>query len=137
MDRDKGIAYCGLACCVCSENATCAGCRNEGCKDKDWCKPFACCKRKPLPGCWACASFPCDTPMLQKLRVRTFARFVAERGEAALMDALETLEGRGLRYHYPGQLVGDYDLARTEDELTHLLLSALEGAPDAWPPAAN
>lgn len=32
MKVEKGFAYCGLACCVCSEN--CVGCRDEGCKDK-------------------------------------------------------------------------------------------------------
>lgn len=27
----KAIAYCGLACCVCSENKDCAGCQEGGC----------------------------------------------------------------------------------------------------------
>ena len=30
MEREKGIAYCGLACCVCSENVLCPGCRSGG-----------------------------------------------------------------------------------------------------------
>jgi NifB/MoaA-like Fe-S oxidoreductase len=29
---NKQIAYCGLACCMCSENESCVGCRNDGCK---------------------------------------------------------------------------------------------------------
>lgn len=85
MDKEKGVAYCRLACCICSENATCAGCRNDGCndgcKDKDWCKSFRCCKEKNLKGCWECSGFPCDNPMLRKLRVRTFAKFIGEYGE--------------------------------------------------------
>ena len=28
----KAIAYCGLACCVCSENDKCIGCQNGGVK---------------------------------------------------------------------------------------------------------
>ena len=133
MNRDKGVAYCGLACCVCGENAGCAGCRNDGCKQKDWCHCFADCKQKGLPGCWACPDFPCETPMLQKLRVRTFARFLGERGEAELMNALEALENAGLRYHYPGQLIGDYDLAPSEDALMALLVAAADGQVLEWP----
>ncbi len=35
MKRELGIARCGLACCLCSENATCAGCDSGECPDKD------------------------------------------------------------------------------------------------------
>ncbi len=134
MDRTKGMAYCGLACCVCSESENCAGCRNAGCSGKDWCKPFACCQQKHLAGCWACPDFPCDTGMLQKLRVRTFAKFIGQYGEEKLANALDILEKSGLRYHYAGQIVGDYDLATSEEQLTSLLLSALNGPIDPWPP---
>lgn len=125
MDREKGIAYCGLACCVCSENATCAGCRNEGCKDKEWCKSFNCCKAKGLNGCWECSEFPCKNQMLDQLRVRTFAEFIAEYGEEKLMDALKKNELDGMVYHYEGQLVGDYDNTQGEDEIRQLLLRGL------------
>lgn len=30
MKRELGIARCGLACCLCSENVTCKGCRRTG-----------------------------------------------------------------------------------------------------------
>ncbi|MEG1557115.1 MAG: DUF3795 domain-containing protein [Oscillospiraceae bacterium] len=122
MDRKKGVAYCGLACCVCSENATCAGCQNEDCKDKEVCKSFSCCKKKGLNGCWECSDFPCSNQMLDKLRVRTFAKFIAEYGKERLMDALEKNEAAGVVYHYDGQLVGDYDMPKTEAEIKHLIL---------------
>lgn len=125
MDRKKGIAYCGLACCVCGENATCTGCRNEGCKDKDWCKPFKCCKEKGLNGCWECPDFPCKNRMLDQLRIRTFAKFIAEFGEKKLLDALEKNESDGIKYHYNGKLSGDYDRLQSEEEIIQLLLRGL------------
>ena len=30
MKRELGIARCGLACCLCSENVTCKGCKRDG-----------------------------------------------------------------------------------------------------------
>lgn len=123
MNREKGMAYCGLACCVCSENAECAGCRNDGCKDKEWCKSFHCCKEKGFNGCWECREFPCDNPMFNKPRVRTFAKFVAEHGEDKLMDLLQKNESLGMIYHYEGQLVGDYDVPQTEEEIKKLILN--------------
>lgn len=122
VDREKGVAYCGLACCVCSENATCAGCRNDGCMDKEWCKSFKCCKEKGLNGCWECTEFPCDNKMLDKLRVRTFAKFIAKYDEEKLMDILEKNELKGITYHYEGQLIGDYDKFKSEEELIKFLL---------------
>lgn len=38
MKRELGIARCGLACCLCSENVTCSGCNTGDCPDKDWCE---------------------------------------------------------------------------------------------------
>lgn len=31
MKRELGIARCGLACCLCSENKTCHGCNSGEC----------------------------------------------------------------------------------------------------------
>lgn len=121
MDRTKGIAFCGLACCVCGQNAACAGCRNEGCKDKDWCKSFSCCKNKRINGCWECSDYPCDNPMFGKLRVRAFAEIIAEYGEGKLMDLLEANEKAGMIYHYEGQLMGDYDKATSVDGIKKLV----------------
>ena len=122
VQREKGLGYCGLACCVCSENATCPGCRNEGCSNKEWCKNFNCCKQKGLNGCWQCPEFPCRGGMLDKLRIRTFAGFIKEMGESKLMDCLEANEKNGIQYHYPIGLVGDYDVGLTEDEIIAIIL---------------
>lgn len=130
MNAEKGIAYCGLACCVCSESDSCAGCRNEGCTGKDRCKAFNCCKNSGKAGCWECEDFPCDNPMFKKLRVRTFAKFIAEHGEEVLMNALKVNEARGIRYHYPGEIVGDYDVPESEAEVFDLIIRGLSERKD-------
>ena len=122
MEREKGFAYCGLACCICSENETCEGCRNDGCKDKEWCKNFNCCREKGLSGCWECSEFPCTGSMLDKMRIRAFARFMKEYGENKFLNCLEINERKGMVYHYEGQLVGDYDKASSEEEIYKLIL---------------
>ena len=121
MKRDRGVAYCGLACCVCGENGACPGCRSEGCAGKDRCMSFRCCRERKLAGCWECGEFPCQNPMFAKLRVRAFAKLIGEFGADALMDALEQNEKAGVVYHDPGQLTGDYDRVSTEAELRRML----------------
>ncbi len=44
----KAIAFCGLACCVCSENKGCVGCQDGGCESHGWCKNDNCCKEKGI-----------------------------------------------------------------------------------------
>lgn len=122
MKAEKGLAYCGLACCVCSENGNCVGCRKDGCKDKEWCKSFNCCKEKGIYGCWECKEFPCENKMLNKLRVRAFSRFIAKYGEEKLMECLKHNEENGMLYHYENELVGDYDKPNTEEEVIQLIL---------------
>ncbi len=122
MERSKGIAYCGLACAVCGENAKCAGCRNDGCADREWCKNRNCCKAKGIAGCWECSSFPCAGTMLDKPRIRAFASFIREHGEALLLDCLERNERAGIRYHHQGKLTGDYDVPGTEKEIHNMIL---------------
>lgn len=118
---NKKIAYCGLACCVCSENENCVGCRNNGCKDKDWCKNYKCCREKGINGCWECEDFPCSDGMLEKLRIRAFARFAKEFGEDELVRCLLRNKEKGIVYHYDGQLVGDYDKGKTEEEIINVI----------------
>ena len=118
---NKQIAYCGLACCVCSENESCVGCRNDGCKDKEWCKNYKCCREKDLNGCWECFDFPCSGGMLDKLRIRAFARFVKEHGEDELIRCLIRNKETGVVYHYDGQLIGDYDKGQTEEEIIEII----------------
>jgi hypothetical protein len=67
--------------------------------------------------------------MLQKLRVRTLAKFIAEYGEDRLIEALGNNEAGGMVYHYPGELVGDYDKPQSEDEIRQLILKGLRGTP--------
>lgn len=38
MKRELGIARCGLACCLCSENVICNGCDSGECPDKEGCE---------------------------------------------------------------------------------------------------
>ena len=106
MDRSKGIAYCGLACAVCSENANCVGCRDDGCVGKEWCKNLNCCRAKGIAGCWECLISVFRT-MLDKPRVRAFASFAKQHGQKVLLDCLERNERAGIKYHHPGKLTGD------------------------------
>ena len=123
MDRIKGIAYCGLACCVCSHNADCAGCRNEGCDIWEECRSYHCCQDKGLDGCWACNEYPCDNPLFDKARVRAFIAFIARYGENKLLDCLERNEAAGMVYHEDGRITGDYDIPATEEEIHKLILN--------------
>lgn len=121
FDRSKGLAYCGLACCVCSENKDCAGCRNDGCRGKDWCKSYSCRTARGKGGCWECGEYPCGYSMLEKPRVRAFGEYIKAYGEESLISTLERREKDGVLYHYPGKLIGDYDLFQTQEELFRFL----------------
>lgn len=121
FDADKGVAYCGLACCVCSENEQCLGCRMDGCANKDWCKNRRCCMEQALEGCWQCSQFPCKSTMLEKTRVRAFAAYIRDHGAAQLIQALGRNESSGVMYHHPGKLTGDYDIFEHEDEIIRFI----------------
>lgn len=117
-----GIAFCGLACCVCAENDGCDGCRKSGCARWAECQSFACCQEKGLSGCWACTQYPCENPMLAKRRVRAFGRIAARLGEDVLVQALARRAEEGLLYHYPNEHVGDYDHLGSEAEIIRCVL---------------
>ena len=65
MKRELGIARCGLACCLCSENVLCKGCRRDGflelswCKDAEWCEVRRCGIDKGIAGCYECEPAAC------------------------------------------------------------------------------
>ena len=126
------IAYCGLACIVCGHKEGCSGCRDEGCHGKSWCKNYNCCRGKGLSGCWECGDFPCigSEPgfvnMFDKPRVRAFAKFAKEYGEEELAKCLVENERRGVKYHYEGELVGDYDKGHSEEEIMHIIRFGLQ-----------
>ena len=60
MKRELGIARCGLACCLCSENSECKGCKRDGflelswCKVAEWCENRKCVIEKKIRGCYEC-----------------------------------------------------------------------------------
>lgn len=59
--------------------------------------------------------------MLDKTRIRAFARFIKENGEDEIMRCLERNEESGVVYHYEGQLIGDYDSFKTEKEILEFI----------------
>ncbi len=120
---NTSIAYCGLACCVCSENKTCIGCKSGACDIHIWCKNYNCCREKGLNGCWECADFPCSGTMLDKPRILAFARFAKDNSADELTRCLMRNEAAGVVYHYKGQLVGDYDLCSNENEIAEMIRS--------------
>lgn len=117
----KAIGYCGLACCMCNENANCVGCQDGGCDIHGECKNYNCCKEKGLSGCWECDEFPCTGGMLDNLRIRAFARFVQRYGTDELERCLQRNKDKGIIYHYDSGHDGDYDKCRTEEEIIHMI----------------
>ncbi len=107
MKRDLGIARCGLACCLCSENENCAGCDSGACPDKSWCVNRECSIEKGLSHCYECDE-DCSKGMLAKIKPLSFTLFAKRYGVTALLDCLEQNESNGVVYHREG-ITGDYD----------------------------
>lgn len=115
MKRELGIARCGLACCLCSENAECKGCKKDGflelswCSNAQWCENRKCVIEKGLNGCWECQPADCRKGLYtEKIKARAFAEFARRYGIEALLDCLERNEKAGIVYHRVG-IMGDYD----------------------------
>ena len=107
MNRALGIARCGLACCLCTENVHCSGCNSGECPDRDWCENRKCSMERHYAHCSDCTSV-CRKGLLAKIKPYGFTLFVQRYGEAALLDCLERNEKAGIIYHRTG-LNGDYD----------------------------
>lgn len=107
MRRELGIARCGLACCLCSENAHCDGCQSDSCVDKDWCENRKCSISRGIPGCYACDA-ECGKGLLAKSKPYGFSLFARRFGMETLLDCLERNEQKGIVYHREG-ITGDYD----------------------------
>lgn len=107
MKRELGIARCGLACCLCSENTRCKGCNSEDCPDKGWCVNRKCSIETGADHCYSCNA-DCRKGMLSKIKPYAFTMFAKRYGEAELLDCLERNEKQGVVYHREG-IVGDYD----------------------------
>lgn len=119
MKRDLGIARCGLACCLCSENDTCKGCNSGDCPDKDWCENRKCSMNKKLDYCFECDE-NCNKGLLSKIKPYAFTLFIKRYGEETLLDCLERNEKQGVVYHRDG-INGDYDDFADVDELINFI----------------
>ena len=115
MKRELGIARCGLACCLCSENEHCRGCNSGDCPDKDWCVNRSCSIEKSIENCYLCES-DCRQGLLAKIKPYGFTTFVKRYGIETLLYRLEENEKNGIVYHRQG-LVGDYDDFDNVEEL--------------------
>ncbi len=115
MKRELGIARCGLACCLCSENTECKGCKRDGflelswCKEAEWCENRKCVIEKKIRGCYECEPQHCRKGLYaEKIKARAFAEFAKRFGTEELLDCLERNEKVGIIYHRGG-IIGDYD----------------------------
>jgi len=119
MKRELGIARCGLACCLCSENERCSGCNSGECPDKDWCVNRNCSIKNRVGHCYACTS-DCKKGMLSKIKPYGFTLFVKRYGESELFDCLARNEKAGIVYHRDG-IHGDYDDFDDVEELIRFI----------------
>lgn len=107
MKRELGIARCGLACCLCSENVSCGGCDSEQCPGSAWCENRKCSVSKNIISCYECDE-KCKKGLLSKIKPYTFTLFIKRYGVEKLLDCLEQNEKNGVVYHREG-INGDYD----------------------------
>ncbi len=124
-DIEKSYGVCGLVCALCSYRSNCAGCRG---KDGD-CEIKTCCRSKGLPYCYECGEWPCEKKMHKNIRTRAFNSAAKTEGLGKLAEYLHKNLDRGVFYHKPGALTGDYDHYTTEQEVIKLLKS---GRPDPY-----
>ncbi len=95
MKRELGIARCGLACCLCSENVKCNGCYSDNCPDCAQCENRKCSIEKELLGCYDC-EMDCKKGLLNKIKPYGFTLFIKRYGVEKLLDCLEENEKRGV-----------------------------------------
>ena len=123
MKRELGIARCGLACCLCTENPGCNGCGSNGCPDNDFCENKKCSIEKGLTHCYECEE-ECRKGLLSKIKPYTFNLFVKKYGEEKLLDCLERNEIKGVVYHREG-INGDYDDFDDVEQLMNFILTGV------------
>ena len=121
MKRELGIARCGLACCLCSENTKCAGCGADGCPDNDWCENKKCSDEMGITHCYLCEK-DCKKGILTKIKSYAFTLFAKRYGEEQLLDCLEENEKKGIVYHRDG-INGDYDDFDDTERLINFILT--------------
>ncbi len=121
MKRELGIARCGLACCLCSENGHCRGCNSGDCPDKDWCENRSCSINMGIDNCFLCDA-DCRKGLLSKIKPYGFTVFAKRYGVQKLLDCLEENEKKGILYHRQG-IVGDYDDFDNVEDLIEFILT--------------
>lgn len=119
MRRELGIARCGLACCLCSQNENCLGCNDDGCEGKNWCENRKCSIEKHVRGCYECSE-DCRKALLGKIKPYAFTLFIKKYGMDELLDCLERNEKNGVVYHREG-INGDYDDFDDVNELINFI----------------
>lgn len=119
MKRELGIARCGLACCLCSENSTCSGCSSGECLDKEWCENRKCSLSKNIGHCYSCHE-KCRKGILSKIKPYAFTEFARRYGIEHLLDCLARNEENGIVYHREG-INGDYDNFDDVEELINYI----------------
>ncbi len=119
MKRELGIARCGLACCLCSENDHCGGCDSGGCPGTEWCENRKCSVGKNIAHCYECGE-NCKKGMFAKIKPLGFTQFAKRYGVEELLDCLERNEKNGIVYHREG-IVGDYDDFDDTEALIHFI----------------
>ena len=119
MKREFGIARCGLACCLCSENDHCGGCNSGECPGTSWCENRKCSMVKNYDHCFDCA-FDCTKGMFAKIKPYGFTMFARRYGVDELLDCLERNEKNGVVYHREG-IIGDYDDFEDVEELIQFI----------------
>lgn len=121
MKRELGIARCGLACCLCSENITCGGCHSDSCPDSARCENRRCSIEKGISHCYVCEE-DCKKGLLGKIKPYAFTVFMKRYGVDALLDCLEENERNGVVYHREG-IVGNYDGFDDAEKLMALVIT--------------
>lgn len=125
MKKGLGIARCGLACCLCSENTQCNGCHADNCAGAVWCEVRKCCIEKGIDHCFECEDAElCQKGILSKLKPHTFTVFAKKFGIDRLLECLENNEKHGVVYHREG-IVGDYDDPADMNELMDFIENGL------------
>ena len=121
MKRELGIARCGLACCLCSENVTCKGCMADACPGEASCENKRCTFEKHISHCYECSE-DCQKGLLWKIKPYAFTQFVKRFGLEKLLDCLEENEKNGVVYHREG-VNGDYDDFDDVEKLISFILT--------------
>lgn len=121
MKRELGIARCGLACCLCSENQKCGGCGSNECPDNDWCENKKCSMEKGITHCYKCKE-DCKKGLLNKIKPYAFTLFMKRYGEEKLLDCLAENEKKEIVYHREG-IIGDYDDFDDAEQLVKFIVT--------------